>query len=96
MSASRRFVAIFSSLGLLVLVLAVVVPNFLRSRKRARATQVLQDLRMIDAAIDQYVIENNKSGGTVISWAELSGYLKSGSRLPTQPLAPAPKPEEPK
>jgi prepilin-type N-terminal cleavage/methylation domain-containing protein len=74
-------VEIMIVVAIIALLAAIAVPNFLRSRKRAQATQVLQDLRMIDAAIDQYAIENNKSGGTVVTWADVSLYLKTGSRL---------------
>lgn len=41
----------------LTLVTAIVVPNFLRARKRSRATRTLEDLRMIDIRIDQHAIE---------------------------------------
>jgi type II secretory pathway pseudopilin PulG len=57
------------------------VPNFLRARKRSQATRVLEDLRMIDAAIDQYAIETNKSSGSPANWTDIQGYLKKGSTL---------------
>ena len=76
-------VEIMIVVAIIALLAAIAVPNFLRSRRRAQATQVLQDLRMIDAAIDQYAIENNKSGGASVSWDDVRNYLKSGSRLET-------------
>ena len=57
------------------------VPNFLRSRKRSQATQVLEDLRILDGAVDQYAIENNKSAGTNPSFSDLQPYIKTGTRL---------------
>ena len=43
-------------------VLAIIaVPNYLRARKRTQAGQVKSDLRMLDEAIQMYVIENNKT-----------------------------------
>lgn len=48
---------------------------------RAQATQVLNELRMIDSAMDQYAIENNIKGGAPITWANVQTYLKPGSRL---------------
>ena len=74
-------VEIMIVVAIIALLASIAVPNFLRSRKRAQATQVLQDLRMIDAAIDQYAIENNKAGGINPTWTELKAYLKAGSRL---------------
>jgi prepilin-type N-terminal cleavage/methylation domain-containing protein len=80
-SGGFTLVEIMIVVAIIALLAAIAVPNFLRSRKRAQATQVLQDLRMIDAAVDQYAIEHNKAGGTVISWTDVSLYLKTGSRL---------------
>ena len=74
-------VEIMIVVAIIALLAAIAVPNFLRSRKRAQATQVLQDLRMIDAAVDQYAIEFNQRGGTTLTWTNLSLYLKAGSRL---------------
>ena len=36
---------------------------------------------IIDAAIDQYAIETNKSPGAAVSWADVIPYMKSGTRL---------------
>jgi type II secretory pathway pseudopilin PulG len=55
------------------------VPNFLRARKRSQATRILEDLRIIDSAIDQYAIEANKSGGATVNWTDVQAYLKRGS-----------------
>ena len=76
-------VEIMIVVAIIALLASIAVPNFLRSRRRAQATQVLQDLRMIDAAIDQYAIENNKSASSGVSWTDVRGYLKQGSRLET-------------
>ncbi len=74
-------VEIMIVVAIIALLAAIAVPNFLRSRRRSQATQILQDLRMIDAAIDQYAIENNKPAGTNPVWADIQPYLKTGSRL---------------
>jgi hypothetical protein len=36
---------------------------------------------MIDSAIDQYAIENNKTSGAAANWTDIQGYLKKGSTL---------------
>ena len=82
-------VEIMIVVAIIALLAAIAVPNFLRSRRRAQATQVLQDLRLIDAAVDQYAIENNKSGGASVSWTDVRNYLKTGSRLETSGTATA-------
>ena len=76
-------VEIMIVVAIIALLASIAVPNFLRSRKRAQATACLEDLRMIDEAIDQYALENNKSGGTAVNWTDVRNYLKTGSRLET-------------
>jgi prepilin-type N-terminal cleavage/methylation domain-containing protein len=74
-------VEIMIVVAIIALLASIAVPNFLRSRKRSQATQVLEDLRLIDDASDLYAIENNKSGGVNVVWADLQKYLKTGTRL---------------
>jgi prepilin-type N-terminal cleavage/methylation domain-containing protein len=74
-------VEIMIVVAIIALLAAIAVPNFLRARKRSQATRILEDLRMIDSAIDQYAIENNKAGGATVSWTDVKGYLKTGSSL---------------
>ena len=76
-------VEIMIVVAIIALLAAIAVPNFLRSRKRSQATQVLEDLRVIDSAIDQYAIENNKSNGNAVAWADIQAYIKKGTRLYT-------------
>ncbi len=63
---------------------AVAVPSFLRARIRAQATKSMNELRLIDAAIDQYAIENNLTDGAAVSASDLRTYFKPGSDLHTR------------
>jgi prepilin-type N-terminal cleavage/methylation domain-containing protein len=74
-------VEIMIVVAIIALLAAIAVPNFLRARKRSQATRILEDLRLIDAAIDQYAIETNKAGGASVSWTDIKGYLKTNSKL---------------
>ena len=74
-------VEIMIVVAIIALLAAIAVPNFLRARKRSQATRVLEDLRMIDAAIDQYAIETNKTSGATTNWTDIQAYLKKGSTL---------------
>ena len=76
-------VEIMIVVAIIALLASIAVPNFLRSRKRSQATQVLEDLRQIDSAVDQYAIETNKSGGSTVAWADVQKYIKTGTRLYT-------------
>jgi prepilin-type N-terminal cleavage/methylation domain-containing protein len=74
-------VEIMVVVAIIALLASIAVPNFLRARKRSQATRILEDLRIIDSAIDQYAIENNKSGGATVNWTDIQVYLKKGSVL---------------
>ena len=74
-------VEIMIVVAIIALLASIAVPNFLRSRKRSQATQVLEDLRLIDAAVDQYAIENNKKANDTCDWTFIQKYLKTGTRL---------------
>ena len=74
-------VEIMIVVAIIALLAAIAVPNFLRARKRSQATRILEDLRMIDAAIDQYAIEANKSAGDAVTWTQIRSYLKTGTAL---------------
>ncbi len=72
-------VEIMIVVAIIALLAAIAVPNFLRARKRSQATRILEDLRIIDSAIDQYAIENNKAATDPVIWADIQAYLKKGT-----------------
>jgi prepilin-type N-terminal cleavage/methylation domain-containing protein len=82
---SRRggftLVEIMIVVAIIALLAAIAVPGFLRARKRSQASRILNDLRMIDAAVDQYAIETNRSTGNVVNTQDWTSYLKKGSIL---------------
>jgi type II secretory pathway pseudopilin PulG len=69
--------------AIIALLAAIAVPGFLRARKRSQASRIINDLRLIDSAVDQYAIENNKSSGNAVNVADWTKYLKSGTSLYT-------------
>ena len=74
-------VEIMIVVAIIALLAAIAVPGFLRARKRSQASRVVNDLRLIDAAVDQYAIENNKTTGAPVNTADWIVYLKKGSSL---------------
>jgi prepilin-type N-terminal cleavage/methylation domain-containing protein len=74
-------VEIMIVVAIIALLAAIAVPGFLRARKRSQASKILNDLRMIDAAVDQYAIETNKKSNDVVGTADWTNYLKKGSTL---------------
>jgi len=74
-------VEIMIVVAIIALLAAIAVPNFLRARKRTQATKMLEELRAIDQAIDQYAIDTNKAAGSDVSWDDIHNYVKKGTRL---------------
>src|SRR6266849_7264379 len=74
-------VEIMIVVAIIALLAAIAVPGFLRARKRSQASRILNDLRMIDSACDQYAIETNRKTGDVVGVVDWTNYLKKGSLL---------------
>ena len=67
--------------AVIALLASIAVPSFLRARKRTQASRILEDLRLIDSAVDQYAIEFNKAAGADVPWEAIRQYLKPNSTL---------------
>ena len=74
-------VEIMIVVAIIALLAAIAVPGFLRARKRSQASRIINDLRLVDSAVDQYAIENNKSTGSPVSVVDWTRYLKVGTNL---------------
>src|SRR5438132_1341148 len=74
-------VEIMIVVAIIALLASIAVPNFLRARKRTQATRTLEELRMLDSALDTYAMETNKAGGATVNFGDLKNYLKTGSSL---------------
>ena len=74
-------VEIMIVVAIIALLAAIAVPGFLRARKRSQASRIINDLRLIDSAVDQYAIETNKSSGATVNTVDWTNYLKQGTNL---------------
>jgi prepilin-type N-terminal cleavage/methylation domain-containing protein len=79
--AGFTLVEIMIVVAIIALLAAIAVPGFLRARKRSQASKIINDLRLIDAAVDQYAIENAKSTGDLVSIPDWTKYLKADTNL---------------
>ena len=76
-------VEIMIVVGVITLLAALALPGILRARKRAQASRVKDDLRLIEAAVDQYAIETQREPGWVVSVPDWTAYLKKETHLCT-------------
>jgi prepilin-type N-terminal cleavage/methylation domain-containing protein len=79
--AGFTLVEIMIVVAIIALLAAIAVPGFLRARKRSQASKILNDLRMIDAAVDQYAIETNRTTNFTVGTADWTNYVKKNSVL---------------
>jgi prepilin-type N-terminal cleavage/methylation domain-containing protein len=87
MNSTKRSRAAFTLVEIMIVVaiiglLAVIaVPGFIRSRQLSQGRALINDARQIDAAIDQWALENGITDGTAMSTTSMSAvaaYLKPG------------------
>ncbi len=71
-------VEIMIVVAIIALLAAIALPNFLRARKRSQAARTLEDLRILDAALEQYALEYNKKPGNTARFSDLQLYIKNG------------------
>jgi prepilin-type N-terminal cleavage/methylation domain-containing protein len=79
--AGFTLVEIMIVVAIIALLAAIAVPGFLRARKRSQASKVLNDLRLISSAMDQYAIETNKKTGDGIAVEDWTKYIKKDTNL---------------
>ena len=79
--AGFTLVEIMIVVAIIALLAAIAVPGFLRARKRSQASKIINDLRMIDSAVDQYAIETSKKTGDTVSVADWTNYVKKDTVL---------------
>jgi prepilin-type N-terminal cleavage/methylation domain-containing protein len=82
--ASRKagftLVEIMIVVAIIGLLAAIAIPNFIRARATSQANACINNLRQIDAAINQWALENGKgSGSTVLYPNAVSAYIKLNS-----------------
>ncbi len=79
--AGFTLVELMIVVAIIAVLAAIAVPNFLRARKRSQATRILEDLRVLDSALDQYAIDTGRTPGFSPNYGDLVVYLKTGTTL---------------
>ncbi len=81
-------VEIMIVVAIIGLLAAIAVPNFVQARTSARRNTCVNNLRLIQAAKDQYAIENNQADTMTPTSADVSAYFKAqqlSGGLPKEP-----------
>lgn len=70
-------VEIMIVVAIIGLLAAIAVPSFLRARTRSQATTILNFCRVLESALDQYALENNKQQSSGVGAGDLLPYIKT-------------------
>jgi len=68
-------VEIMIVVAIIGLLAAIAIPSFVRARKSAQANACINNLRIIDAAKQQWAIENNKSPNDLPNQNDIAPYI---------------------
>src|SRR5262249_52551273 len=68
------------------ILMAIAVPNFIRSRETARHNACINNLRQIDTAKEQWAMDNKMASGAACQMSDLAlSYLKFNAAGPQCP-----------
>lgn len=66
------------------ILLAIAVPNFIKARETSRAKSCQSNLKQIDAAKEQWAMDNKMNTGDVPGWGDLvPDYMKKQPECPS-------------
>lgn len=72
-------VEIMIVVAIIGLLAAIAIPNFVKARETAQLNSIINNLRIIEGAKDQYALENKKGTGDTTDLSSISAYLKGGT-----------------
>ena len=72
-------VEIMIVVAIIGLLAAIAIPNFVRARTQAQQNACINNLRIIDAAKQQWALETNQAAAAVPVAANLDAYIKGGT-----------------
>jgi prepilin-type N-terminal cleavage/methylation domain-containing protein len=78
--AGFTLVEIMIVVAIIGVLAAIGIPSFLHARTRSQATACINNLRQIEAAVQQFAIEKGKRVGDVVNYPDdITAYIKLNS-----------------
>jgi type IV pilus assembly protein PilA len=75
--AAFTLVEIMIVVAIIGLLAALAIPGFVKARKQSQGRRILNDARQMDAAIDQWALENGKKDTDTVITSSAATYLKT-------------------
>lgn len=80
-------VEIMIVVAIIGLLAVIAIPNFIKARETAQLNTCYNNMRLIDAAIEQWALEYKQASGATVTESEMGEYIRGG--IPSCPVSTA-------
>jgi type II secretory pathway pseudopilin PulG len=73
--AAFSIIEIILVIAIIAMMIAIIIPGVLHSRKRGRAEAVRHEMKLLDTALQQYALQTGKEAGATATFGDVKKYL---------------------